>query len=183
MSGLLYYSNYCENCKKLLTILAKTANSKDLHFICIDERVRAPNGGFYIMLPNGGKLDLPATITRVPALMLPNHGFQVLFGEQIYQHLQPKEEAMMMKATGNQGEPECFALSSGNHFGISSDHYSFLDMSADDMLAKGGGGTRQMHNYVSYDGNAPMIETPPDDYVPDKVQQDEYDRKKSERNF
>ena len=41
-----------------------------------------------------------------------------------------------------------FSLGGGN-FGILSDQYSYLDMDADALSAKGDGGVRQMHNYVT----------------------------------
>ena len=43
MSKILYYSNYCENCKKLLQNLAKSQEKKDIHFICIDQRIQKNN--------------------------------------------------------------------------------------------------------------------------------------------
>lgn len=184
MKDLLYFSNYCENSKKLLAILSKSSISKGIDFICVDQRTRNQDGTFSIVLSNGFKVDLPHTITKVPALLLPNHGYQVLFGDQIYQHLQPKEKQAMMQATKNQGEPESFSLGAGN-FGINSDNYCFLDISSDDLMAKGNGGMRQIHNYVTVDQatNATFsIETPPDDYTPDKVTQGDYERAQSARH-
>jgi len=52
--------------------------------------------------------------------------------------------------------------------GSLSDNYSYLDMSAEDLSAKGSGGLRQMHHYCTINQNDP-IATPPDDYEPDKV--------------
>lgn len=181
MKDLLYFSNYCEKSKKLLSILSKTPIAKDIDFICIDKRANKPGGGIVIILDNGFQLDLPNTITKVPALLLPNHGYQVLFGDQIYQHLQPKEKTSMMHATRNQGEPESFALG-GDNFGINSDNFCFLDISSEDLLAKGNGGMRQMHNYVTIDqgGGGLAIETPPDNYEPDKVKHVDYERKMQE---
>ena len=39
MSSVLYYSKYCENCKKLLYELGKTKIQKDIHFLSIDKRI------------------------------------------------------------------------------------------------------------------------------------------------
>jgi hypothetical protein len=43
------------------------------------------------------------------------------------------------------------------------------DMSPEELSAKGSGGNRQMFNYVSYDNNLQLIQTPDDTYKPDKV--------------
>ena len=51
-----------------------------------------------------------------------------------------------------------------------SDTYSYLDQSPDEMNAKGEGGLRQMHSFVKLNHND-SIETPPEDYEPDKVGQ------------
>ena len=53
-------------------------------------------------------------------------------------------------------------------FGVASDNYSFLDQSADELSAKGNGGMRQLYNYATID-LVDKIETPPDNYTPDKV--------------
>ena len=51
---------------------------------------------------------------------------------------------------------------------VLSDNYSYLDMSAEELSAKGNGGLRMMHNYCTINQNQ-TIATPPDDYEPDKV--------------
>jgi hypothetical protein len=148
MSSILYYSKYCEVSKKYLQILSKSANiQKDIHFICIDKRVKDTNNKTYIVLENGQQIILPENVTRVPALLLLNQGYNVLFGEQILQHLQPQKEVEMKQATQNNMEPMAFSF--GNGFSdIVSDQYSFLDQEPEDLEAKGNGGMRQMHNYV-----------------------------------
>jgi hypothetical protein len=73
------------------------------------------------------------------------------------------------EATQFNGEPLAFSL---NDFGsFKSDNFSFLDQSSEDMSAKGNGGIRQMHNYVAIDQNS-IIETPPENYKPDKLNTD-----------
>ena len=49
MSSILYYSNFCENCKQLLSKISKSDVKKDLHFICIDKRIEK-NGSIYVVL-------------------------------------------------------------------------------------------------------------------------------------
>ena len=167
MSNILYYSNYCENSKNLLRNLSRSKIQEDLHYICIDKRIKQPNGKIYILLKNGQQIILPPTVTKVPALLQLNRGNNVLFGEQIYQHLQPRENSFNSQATLNNGEPQAFSLSNMSS-GIASDNFSFLNMSSDELLAKGSGGTRQMFHYETIN-NSQCIETPPDSYVPSKI--------------
>jgi hypothetical protein len=147
MSSILYYSKYCEISKKYLQILSKSNIQKDIHFICIDKRIKDANNKTYIVLENGQNIVLPENITRVPALLLLNSGYNVIYGEQILQHLKPQQEVEVRRATQTNMEPMAFSFGSG--FGdVVSDSYSFLDQSSDDLEAKGNGGMRQMHNYV-----------------------------------
>jgi hypothetical protein len=161
MSSILYYSNFCEHSKKLLQSISKANVSKDIHFICIDKRTKDANNKIYIILENGQKIIMPENVSRVPALLLLNQNYQVLYGEAIVQHLKPKQEALIKKATQNNLEPMAFGFGGG--FGnVTSDQYSFLDMDSDSLSAKGNGGVRQMHNYVdlNYSDN---ISTPEDE--------------------
>jgi len=147
MSCILYYSKYCEVCKKYLQLLSKTDAQKDIHFICIDKRVKDSNNKTYIILENGQKIILPENVTKVPALLLLTKGYEVLYGEQILQYLKPRQQQEVRVATQNNMEPMAFSLGGG--FGdIVSDQYSFLDQNPDDLRAEGNGGMRQMHNYV-----------------------------------
>jgi hypothetical protein len=161
MSSILYYSNFCEHSKKLLTILPKANLQKDIHFICIDKRVKE-NNKIYVVLGNGQKIILPENVTRVPALLLLNQGYNVLYGESILQYFKPRQEAMVKQATQNNLEPAAFSFGGGGSGFIASDQYSFLDMDAASMEAKGNGGTRQMHNYVDLN-YSDQITTPVDE--------------------
>ena len=150
MSSILYYSKYCETSKKYLQLLSKSNVQKEIHFICIDRRVKEANNKTYIILDNGQKIVLPENVTKVPALLLLNEGYTVLYGEQILQKLKPRQEVEVRQATQNNMEPMAFSLGGGGGFGdVVSDQYSFLDQNAEEMSAKeGNGGMRQMHNYV-----------------------------------
>jgi len=148
MSCIFYYSKYCEVSKKYLQLLSKSTSQKDIHFICIDKRVKDTNNKTYIILDNGQKIILPENITRVPALLLLNQGYQVLYGEQIIQHLKPRQEVEVRQATQNNMEPMAFSFGGGGFSDIVSDQYSFLDQDPEELEAKGNGGMRQMHNYV-----------------------------------
>ena len=106
---------------------------------------------------------MPENVSKVPALMLLNQNFQVLYGDNIYNHLKPKQEVVTRQATQNNMEPMAFSLGGGGGgFGIASDQYSFLDMDAEQMNTKGDGGLKQMHQYVRLD-HVDTISTPTDE--------------------
>ena len=172
MSSILYYSNFCEHSKKLLQSLSKTQVSKEIHFICIDKRERDKSGKVNIVLENGQKIIMPENVTKVPALLLLNQGYQVLYGDNIYNYMKPKQEVVTRQATNNNMEPMAFSLGGGG-FGIVSDNYSFLDMDSEELNTKGNGGMRQMHNYVPLN-HSDVITTPKDDfdYKQDKLSGD-----------
>jgi hypothetical protein len=144
MSCILYYSKYCNICNKYLQAISKNNNQNDIHFICIDKRIKE-NNKTYIILENGQKIILPDTVTKVPALLLLTKGYEILYGEQILEYLKPRQEIQTRQATQNNMEPMAFSLGGGS---IVSDQYSFLDQNPEDLEAKGNGGMRQMHNYV-----------------------------------
>ena len=140
MSCILYYSNYCEHSKKLLQTLTKANLTNDIHFICIDKRTKDPNNKIFIILENGQKIIMPENVTRVPALLLLNQGYQVLYGESILQFFKPKQEVQVKRATQNNLEPMAFSFGGGGFGSVVSDQYSFLDMDSDALSAKGDGG-------------------------------------------
>ena len=170
MNSILYYSNFCEKSKKILQTLAKSNIKEELHFLCIDKRVKGSTGSWYIILENGEKIIMPPQVNRVPALLLMKQGHQVLYGDQILAHLQPRDTAINMNATNNNGEPSPFSLNNDciGGYGVASDTFSYWDQSSDDLSAKGNGGMRQLYNYATIDSNM-RIEAPKEDYAPDKI--------------
>ena len=165
MSSVLYYSKYCENCKKLLYELGKTKIQKDIHFLNIDKRINR-GGKMYIILDNGNEIFMPPNIRSVPTLLLLNRGNKILVGNDVANFFKPQIMGEKTKAVANNMEPLAF---SGYEMGTSmSDSYSYLDQTPDEMNAKGEGGLRQMHSFVRLQQND-RIETPPEDYEPDKV--------------
>lgn len=145
---------------------------KEIHFINIDRRVRKPNGATYVVLENSQEILLPPSVNQVPALLLLNKGNQVLFGQDILKFFEPRQQKEQQQATRNNGEPMAYSWaggSGGSGFGVVSDNYSYLDQNAQDLSTQGSGGLRQMHNYATLDFQDD-IQTPPDNYVPDKVQ-------------
>jgi len=161
MASILYYSNFCEHSKKLLQTLSKSQVNKDLHFMCIDKRIKEKDGKIYIVLENGQKIVMPENVTKVPALLLLKQNYNVLYGDAIYEHLKPRQEAVTRQATSNNMEPLAFSLG-GFGSGVVSDNYSFLDQNADELNAKGNGGLRQMHSYFGLQCSD-KINTPKDD--------------------
>lgn len=185
MSCIIYYSTHCDKSKAVLTALSKSQVSNDIHFLCIDKRVKSGTGAWHIVTEGGEKVLLPPQVNRVPALLLLNKGHMVLYGDQILQHFQPKNVALNNEATGFNGEPNAFALgreSMGSGFGVASDNYSFLDQTPDELSAKGNGGMRQLYNYVTIDV-VDKIETPPDNYSPDKVGSVSLEQLQKQRNL
>ena len=68
MSSVLYYSKYCENCKKLLYQLGKSNIQKNIHFLSIDKRINR-GGKIYIILDNGNEILMPPNIVSGPTLL------------------------------------------------------------------------------------------------------------------
>ena len=162
---VLYYSNYCTNCGQILPQIAQSQVKNDIHFICIDNRIKK-EGNTYIILPNQKEIILPNTVDKVPALLLLNRGNQVLYGQNIMQYLNPVKNSIVEKLQNV--EPDAFCLSDINNNGVMSDNYSFLDQSIEALSAKGDGGLRQLRNNVRLE-DTDNIETPPDDYTPNKI--------------
>lgn len=181
MSCILYYSNYCEHSKNILNVLGKSKVLENIHFICIDNRT-SKNGQIYIRLENGQEIILPNIIVKVPSLLLLNNNKVICGNNDILKYINPVEEQITKVATQNNMEPASYSMGidSGSLWGVSSDNYSFLDMTPDELSAKGNGGMRQMYNYATLDGTG-TIETPPDTYTPDKIGEmnmDEMQRKR-----
>ena len=178
MSSILYYSNFCEPSKKLLHTVTKTQNAKDIHFICIDKRVKDANGKIFIVLQNGQQILMPENVTRVPALLLLNQNYKVIYGNDIYNYLKPQVTQQIQQATKNNMEPinfqDGFKSFGGFSGGIVSDNYSFLDQSDSELSVKGDGGLRQIHNYVTLNESMNLsMKLPQDDFEYNKLKEGE----------
>jgi len=163
MTVVIYYSNFCDPSKKLLQKVAKTKLSQEIHFICIDRRQRDSKGNTILFLENE-QVMLPSQVTKVPALYQ-IESKQVLFGDDIYSYLLPKEVAINQQATNGNGDPECYSIFGMNRM---SDTFSFLDQSPEDLSAKGVGGARQLRRFATVEDQY-SIHTPEETYTPDKV--------------
>jgi hypothetical protein len=157
MSHVIYYSNYCENSKKII----KALNSqRGIHWLCIDKRTKEGNTT-YILLENGQKVVLPPNINRIPALMS-LETYQVTFGNDILARFSARVEQQVAVATKGNMEPMAFSFGSGGggFGGVSSDSYSSWDLNPDQLSAKGDGGISQMHSYVSVNHMDSISATP-----------------------
>lgn len=175
MSILLYYSNRCNYCRKLITIMSKNLEQKQLsnvHFVNIDRRI-TKNGNTYALLDNGQEFHIPRAIESVPAIIILNEGNNILFGNSIYQYFGLNLILNSGKSGGSReqitqtDDPEPFTFEgvACSNVGITSDKYSFFDSASDEMLAGGCGGLRQLHSYITlndYDNGNLRINTPED---------------------
>ena len=168
---ILYYSNYCPHSQKVLQTLVKGNLSDKLSFICIDKReVDKKTNQTYILLENGGKVILPPNVHSVPSLLLIKENYRILNGIDIVKYFHKDIKDRANAATNFNGEPVSFQLtSSSGGSNIVSEQYTMYNMTPDELSAKGYGGNRQMHNYVSVNNNINLIQTPDDTYKPDKV--------------
>jgi hypothetical protein len=166
---ILYYSNYCTYSQNIIRYLAKNDLRNKISFICIDKRTRDPNNNqLYIILENGTRVILPPNVHSVPALLLVRENYKVVLGDDIIQHYAPYTEEQKTVATKQNGEPMAFSLS-GASAAVTSEQFTLYNLTPEELSSKGVGGRRQLHNYVPASQDVIMIQTPPDNYRPDKV--------------
>jgi hypothetical protein len=165
MSYVLYYSKYCNNCKKIIHKVGKDKIKNDIHFLCIDKRKEIEKK-MYIVLSDGKELLMPPEIQQVPALLLLNRGNRIIYGDEIIELFKPILQSNHKKDTNNNLEPLAFS-----HYEMGtmlSDNYSYLDQNPDELSTKGKGGMRQMHSFSTCDYKD-EIETPPENISPDDI--------------
>ena len=151
--------------------LNRYTNRNDTHFINIDNRRKDNSGNIIVILENGQEVIMPNSITKVPALLLLNDNYRVIFGNDIISFLNIDTYTTTSVDTKKRyytkcDEPTTFEWMSAS--GVSSDSFSFLVMTPEDLNAQGSGGTRQMYNYADMNYTS-MINTPNDDYVADTI--------------
>ena len=157
MKYVLFYSNYCKHSNELLIQIKDTHIKNDIKFVCIDNRV-AIDGANYSVLENGKRILIPNCINEVPSIILLNNGNNVLKGPEIINYLNQIILKSVSNATHGDMEPACYSILEMKGL---SDPYSYLDIPNDELLAKGGGGLRIMHDYCPIKDNN-SIETPPE---------------------
>ena len=170
---IFYYSNYCKHSQKILQFLVKGDLTKQISCICIDKRSRDPKTNqLKIILENGTIVSMPPNVHSVPALLLVNKNYQLVLGDDIIHHYEPKIREKLSSANFGNGEPMGFAINAISGSGgsnIVSEQFTSYDMSPEELSAKGRGTRRQMYNYVSAADDNNYIQTPPDTYRPDKL--------------
>jgi hypothetical protein len=169
---ILYYSNYCKHSQKVVQALTKGGITDKISFICIDKRSKDPKTNQqYIILENGSKVIMPPNLHSVPALLLVNQKYQFLWGDEIVKHFHPQMLSKREAANPVYGEPIGYPLGglSTGKSNIVSENYTLYSMTAEELSAKGNGDRRALHNYVSAADDILTIQTPPDNYRPDKV--------------
>lgn len=166
MSSILYYSKFCNSSNKILQILTKFNVSDQIHFVCIDSRIKK-NGKNYAVLGNGQEIPMPENITAVPALLILNQQYRVIYGNEIINFFQNQINTQIDIATNKNKIPistqseSKFSEFGGFSGSIVSDSYSYLDQDpVVELSTKGNGGLRQMHNYAGLNDESFMIRQP-----------------------
>jgi hypothetical protein len=158
----------------VVKILSKEGFGDKISFICIDKRVRDPKTNQpFILLENGTKVMMPPNLHSVPALLLVKQNYRFLLGDDIIKHYHSDILTKKNNATNYNGEPAGFSLASFSGTAatnnVVSEQYTMYNMTADELSAKGHSQNRPLYNYVSAADEILSINTPPDNYRPDKV--------------
>jgi hypothetical protein len=170
----LYYSNNCKHSQRILQFLVKSNLSNKINFLCIDKRKRDPsNNQTYIILENGQRVIMPPNISSVPALLLIKQNYHVVLGDDIVKHYQTAasvetKKRMIQEPVEPMGSN---IMQSTGGMNIVSEQYTMYNLTPDELSAKGSSGRRLLHNYVSAHDEIISINTPPDTYQPDKIEQ------------
>jgi hypothetical protein len=170
--NILYYSNHCPNCQKIVKYISQAGLIDKLNSICIDKRkIDNQSGQMFIQLENGKQIMLPPNVQSVPALLIVKENYRALFGKDILSFFKPLVEQNDKQAQQNNGEPVGMTII-GSSAGVSihSEQFTPYGLTPDDLSAKSTSNKRPMYDYVSaQDHQTYQIPTPPDTYRPDKV--------------
>jgi hypothetical protein len=171
---ILYYSNYCKHSQNVVQTLVKSNLTDKLSFICIDKRSRDPKSGqVHITLENGSKVIMPPNIHSVPSLLLIKDNYRILLGDDILKHFHPHMKSSNSQNVAMSSEPTGYFLNtSSGGTNIMSEKFTSYNMTPDDLSAKSNSNTRPLYNYVSVKNDLNLINTPPDNYRPDKISND-----------
>ena len=185
---ILYYSNYCKHSQKIIKFLSKGGLTNEINAFCIDKRTKDPKTNqTIILLEDGKKASLPPNLQSVPALLLINDNYKLILGDDIIKHFEPMMKEKLASADFGSGEPIGFAMqdfSGATKSNIVSEQFTYYNLTPEELSAKGVGGRRQMHNYVTAKQDQMFIETPPDEYKPNKLDENvTVDKLQQQRNM
>jgi hypothetical protein len=185
---ILYYSNYCKHSQKVIKFLSKGGLTNEVNAFCIDKRTKDPKTNqTVILLEDGKKALLPPNLQSVPALLLINDNYKLILGDDIIKHFEPMMKEKLASADFGSGEPIGFAMqdfSGTTKSNIVSEQFTYYNLTPEELSAKGVGGRRQMHNYVTAKQDQMFIETPPDEYRPNKLDESvTVDKLQQQRNM
>lgn len=161
---ILYYSNACPNCRKLLEYVTRNHLIDVLNMICIDKRTRdSQTGQTFIHLENGKCVLMPPNVQAVPALLIRKDNFRTIYAKDIISYLNPIVSSQISQITKmNGGEPMPMQLSGSSAFSnVVSEKFSFYGGSLE------GRGVSNP-NYASINGIF-SIQTPDETYKPNKI--------------
>ena len=158
MNYVLFYSNYCKHSCELINNLKDNKIKDDITFICIDNRITI-DGCIYTQLENGNKILIPEFIKEVPSMLLLNNNNKTIKGPEILKFINDIIMNEVSNTTNGNMEPECYSF---YEMGGLSDPYSYLDISDNELLAKGNGGLRITHDYCILNDSETNINTPPE---------------------
>lgn len=187
-----YYSNHCRHCKSIIQYLVKNGLTEKLNFICIDKRkIDTRTQQIQVVLENGQMVALPPNIASVPALLLTKQNYRAVVGEpDIIEYFKPFTQSQTDAAVGHAGEPVGFSLGSLGE--VVSENFTFYDMTAEELSAKGVRNGKQMFNYTAAGGGAAAtaaaggvtINTPPNTYKSERMTgSDEFEAIRKERSM
>lgn len=185
---ILYYSNYCKHSQKVIKFLSKGGLTNEINAFCIDKRTKDPKTNqIVILLEDGKKALLPPNLQSVPALLLINDNYKLVLGDDIIKHFEPMMKEKLASADFGNGEPIGFAMqdfSGTTKSNIVSEQFTYYNLTPEELSAKGIGGRRQMYNYVTAKQDQMFIETPPDEYRPNKLDENvTVDKLQQQRNM
>ena len=91
-------------------------------------------------MENGSKVIMPPTLHSVPALLLVNDRYRIIFGDEITKHFHPQLINKQGALSHGQGEPSAFQLNKSNGgTNIVSESFTFYDAPHEELSAKGKG--------------------------------------------
>ena len=181
---ILYYSNFCKHCQKIIQYVVSANLTDQLSCICIDKRKRDPNNNqTLVQLENGQFVTLPPNLQSVPAILQVKKNYTLVQGvDPILEYLRGKhgDRGGGDRGGGGMGSSnplhpprddvqgyQLGALTSNNN--IFSESFTSYGMTPDDLGTKSTSNNRPLHHYVPYDSVGGSIPTPEDTYTSQRL--------------